>query len=205
MRVCIGAGGRFHIIDLARQMERLGHLTRLYTGEPGFRFEKLPHERVSTYPLGMMVARVLARLNWRSVYDLANGAAIESFDNWMAENLDPCDVLHTLSSYGTKAHRAAREKFGALTVCERSSSHIVYQDEILGEEFARWGQSYCPINRRIVQRELEEYDQAGLVVAPSTFAVRSFLEKGVPAAKVRLAPFGVELGAYHAAPRRDNV
>lgn len=34
MRVSIGSPGRFYTFDLARQMERLGHLAHMYTGYP---------------------------------------------------------------------------------------------------------------------------------------------------------------------------
>ena len=50
MRVSIGCGGRFHAFDLARQMNRLGRLERLYTGYPRWKVSGLPKEKVSTFP-----------------------------------------------------------------------------------------------------------------------------------------------------------
>jgi glycosyltransferase involved in cell wall biosynthesis len=205
MRVCIGAGGRFHILDLARQMERFGYLTRIYTGYPRSRVDGLPLERVSTHPFLTLVSHAVGRFGSRTVYDRANLAAIVDFDRWMATSLEPCDILHTLSSFGTETQKAAKSRHGAFLVCDRGSSHISFQDEILREESEIWKQPYHPIDPRIVERELEEYEAADRIVVPSGFAAQSFLDKGLPADKVREAALGVDLGLFHPAAKEDRV
>src|SRR5262249_41649357 len=50
VRVCIGSAGRFHMFDLARQMQRIGHLNCLYTGYPRWKVDGLPQEKVKTFP-----------------------------------------------------------------------------------------------------------------------------------------------------------
>ncbi|HUY27887.1 MAG TPA: hypothetical protein VMV27_10750 [Candidatus Binataceae bacterium] len=45
MKVVVASAGRLWAFDLARQMERLGHLTRLYTAYPRFKVDGLPAER----------------------------------------------------------------------------------------------------------------------------------------------------------------
>jgi starch synthase len=205
MKVCIGAGGRFHILDLAHQMERFGYLTQIYTGYPRTKVDGLPRERVSTHPFRTILAHLAGRLGSRSIYDRANLEAITDFDKWMAKSLQPCDVLHTLSSFGTEAQKAAKNKYGAFLVCDRGSSHISFQDEILREEFDIWKLPYHPVDSRIIERELEEYDTADRVVVPSRFAMESFLEKGVPAEKLRQAELGVDLRLFHPVPKQDQV
>jgi len=205
MRVCIGAGGRFHILDLARQMERLGCLTRIYTGYPRVKVDGLPMERVSSHPMRTIISHTVERLGSRSLYDRANLSAIIDFDRWMAKSLEPCDVLHTLSSFGTETQKAAKDRYGALLVCDRGSSHIAFQDEILREEYDIWKQPYHPIDPKIIARELEEYETADRIVVPSDFAMQSFLDKGLPSAKLRQASLGVDLRMFHPVPRRDQV
>ncbi len=205
MKVCVGSAGRFHAFDLARQMERLGHLTRLYTAYPRFKVDGLPAAKVSTFPWIMGPAALAGRFGLPGLRERLNFSIIETFDRWMAARLAPCDVFHCLSSFGLQSHRAARARHGALTVCDRGSAHIVFQNEILHEEYECCGIPYRAIDARIVERELAEYEFCDLISAPSSFTLRSFVEKGVPRDKLRLNPYGVDLSMFHPMPKCDSV
>lgn len=205
MKVCVASAGRFHAFDLARQMERLGHLTRLYTAYPAFKVDNLPRAKVSTYPWLMGATHVLGKLRLVGLRDRLNLATIESFDRWMADRVVPCEVFHCLSSFGMRSHRVAHDRFGALTVCDRGSSHIVYQNEILREEYARVAIPFRATEPRLIERELADYEFCDLISVPSGFALRSFVERGVPETKLRLNPYGVDLSMFHPMPKRDAV
>jgi glycosyltransferase involved in cell wall biosynthesis len=205
VKVCVGSAGRFHAFDLARQMERLGHLTHLYTAYPRFKVDGLPAAKVSTFPWIMGPAALAGRFGLPGLRERLNFQIIETFDRWMAERLAPCDVFHCLSSFGLQSHRAARERHGALTVCDRGSSHIEYQNEILRDEFARFGAHFPGIDPRIVDRELEEYALCDLISVPSSFARRTFVDKGVPDGKLRFNPYGVDLAMFHREPKSDRT
>lgn len=205
MKVAVASAGRFHAFDLARQMERLGHLGRLYTAYPRFKVDGLRAAKVSTFPWLMGPATLAGRVGFSGMRDRLNVAVIESFDRWMARRLEPCDVFHCLSSFGLVSHRAARARFGALTVCDRGSSHIRFQNEILREEYARLDLPFAGIDARIMERELAEYEFCDLISVPSTFAMRSFIEQSVPREKLRLNPYGVDLAMFHPTPKRDSV
>jgi alpha-maltose-1-phosphate synthase len=204
MKIIIGSAGPFHAFDLARQMDRLGHLERLYTAYPSWKIDGLPNEKVSTFPWLMAPAMLANRFGFNRVRDSLNFPMIETFDRWMADRLGPCDLFHCLSSYGLQSHRAARSRHGALTVCDRGSAHIEYQDEILRDEFARFGARFPGIDPRVVERELEEYAFCDLICVPSSFAMRTFVEKGVPPAKLRLNSYGVDLAMFHREPKIDR-
>jgi glycosyltransferase involved in cell wall biosynthesis len=205
MKVAVASVGRFHAFDLARQMERLGHLTRLYTAYPRFKVDGLPAAKVSTFPWIMGPATLAGRFGLPGLRERLNFSIIETFDRWMAERLAPCEVFHCLSSFGLESHRAARARHGALTVCDRGSSHIVFQNEILREEYARFDIPYRGTDVRILERELAEYEFCDLISVPSSFSLRSFVEKGVPRDKLRLNPYGVDLSMFHPMPKRDSV
>lgn len=205
MKVCISSAGPFHAYDLARQMERLGGLCRLYTAYPEWKVEHLPKEKVRTFPWLMVPAVACGRLRWQWLRGTLNWWVVDTFDRWVAANLEDCQVFHHLSACAGPAQRVARERFGALTVCDRGSSHIVYQDEILAEEYAHWGLPYQPIDRRFVERELQEYTEADRIVVPSTFAYRSFVEKGVSQEKLCKVPYGVNLSVFQRIPKQDET
>ncbi len=205
MKVCIGSAGRFHGFDLARQMQRLGYLARLYTGYPKWKVGGLPESKIASFP---WVIAPMMLLNQRGMHRLGarlNWAATELFDQWMARCLEPCNVFHFLSSFGLKTQREAKERYGAVTVCDRGSAHILHQDALYAEEFARWDVPYRPMDRRIVNRELREYEHADLILVPSRFVFRSFLERGTPEQKLAKVPYGVDLQLFRPVPKEDNV
>ncbi len=205
MKVCVGSPGRFHTFDLGRELERRGCLQSLYTGYPPWKVDGLPPERVRSSPWLIGTQGLLSRWGIRWFERPWNRLATESFDRWLARKLEPCDVFHCLSSFGVEAHKVAKERYEALTVCDRGSSHIAYQDEILAEEYARWGIGYKPIDRRLVERELQEYDFCDLIFVPSSFAYRSFIEKGVPGRKLVKIPYGVDLSLFRSLPKDDDI
>ena len=205
MKVCIGSAGRFHTFDLARQLERASWLSRLYTAYPRWKVDGLPRDKVRSFPWLMGPTMLLGRRGFHGVERHLNRLTVKSFDRWMANRLEPCDVFHCLSSFGLRSHRIAKERYGALTVCDRGSSHIGFQDEILAEEYLRWGIPYQPIDRALVDRELQEYNECDLIFVPSTFVYRSFVQKGVPEAKLRKISYGVDLRMFRPMLKSDDV
>jgi len=205
MIVHVSSVGRFHVFDLARQMMRLGHLGKLYTAYPKWKVDGLPPEKVATFPWFFVPKAFLGKLGLCRAERAFNPFVIETFDRWLAKHIEPCDVFHCLSGFGLQAHRAAKKRYGALTVCDRGSSHILYQEEILREEYERWGVHFRPFDRRIVERELQEYEECDLITVPSTFAFRSFVERGVPEGKLAKLAYGVDLQMFHPVPKEDNV
>src|SRR5215471_17110516 len=180
MRVCIGSAGRFHTFDLARQMQRLGHLGCLYTCYPRWKVDGLPKEKVSTFPWLMGPAMLLGRWGFHRVQRPLNRWISESFDHWMAKRIQPCDVMHCLSSFGLTTHRLAKQRYGALTVCDRGSSHIVYQDEILAEEYTSWGVPYQRIDACIIERELKNTMSVTTSLCHQVLLTAPFWEKVCP-------------------------
>lgn len=205
MNVCVGSPGRFHTFDLARQLERVGMLQRLYTGYPRWKVDGLSPERVSTFPWLTLAAHGAGRLGLQSVQRSLNWPLIKSFDSWLSNTLEPCDVFHCLSSFGVASHRGAKARHGALTVCDRGSSHIQFQNDILREEYLSLGMPYRPIDPRVIERELTEYDECDLIFVPSRFVQRSFIDRGVSEEKLRVVPYGVDLEMFRPVKKEDKV
>ena len=205
MKVCVASAGRFHGFDLARQMQRLSLLSRLYTGYPKWKVDGLPPDKVASFPWVIAPMMLLNQRGFQGLGGRLSWTAADLFDRWVARYVEPCDVFHFLSSYGMEAQREARRRHGALTICDRGSSHILSQDAILAEEFSRWGIPYRPMDRRIVQRELREYEEADLILVPSTFVYSSFTTNGVPAEKLLRVPYGVDIRLFRPVPKEDDV
>jgi glycosyltransferase involved in cell wall biosynthesis len=68
---------------------------------------------------------------------------------------------------------------------------------LLREEYALWGVPFAGIDPRTIAREEAEYASADCITVPSRFVLQSFVQQGVPAAKLRLLPYGVNLERFH--------
>ncbi len=205
MRVQVSSPTAFHVLDLARQMERLGSLSRFSTLLPPSMTAGVPASKVKRQPLLLAPAYVAAKLRPPFIKDALSRLTPRAFERWLPTTIAECDVFHALSGFGLQAHRIARTRFGAVTVCDRGSSHIVYQDDLLRDEHARWGVAYAGIDRRTIERELAEYEECDLISVPSTFVRRSFIERGVPAEKLGLLTYGVDLSMFRQVPKTDDV
>jgi len=184
-------------------MQRHECLARLYTAYPSFKVDRPLRSLVRTSPWLYSLQLLVQRLGWHRAAELLNWPTVESFDRWVAKQVEACDVLVHLSSFGLHTLRQAKQ-FGARIVCDRGSSHILYQDEIVADEYSCHGLQYRPIDSRIVEKELHEYAEADLVTVPSTFAYRSFVEKGVTAQKLRKLPYGVDVSLFRPLPKEDD-
>jgi glycosyltransferase involved in cell wall biosynthesis len=189
---------------LSREMARLGYLDTLYTNLPYTRLRELPANKYRSQPL-LAGPLVLGKLGFHRLASGINFQTILWFDRWVAAQLGPCDVFHCFSSFGLQALQVARTRFGALTVVERGSSHIRFQDEILKQEYARWDVPFAGIDARGIEREELEYATADHITVQSTFAERTFLERGTPQRKLIKLPLGVDLSLFRPAPKLDSV
>lgn len=205
MKVSVGCQGRFHLFDLARQMERLGHLCRLYTGYPRQKVTRLPPEKVTTFPWVIAPYMAMGALGFGSAMRRFNYLAQASFDWSTARRLGECDVYHCLSGSGILAHHVARQRYGALTVCDRGSTHILYQQQLLAEEYERHGMPFQKTDPRLIERELAEYAFCDLILVPTELTLRTFTQYGVPAHKLRKNTYGVESDTFHQIPKTDTV
>jgi glycosyltransferase involved in cell wall biosynthesis len=91
--------------------------------------------------------------------------------------------------------KRGRER-GAYVVLNRGSTHIVHQRRVLLDEYARWGiRGYLPTSRT-VERELQEYERADLIVVPSGQAAETFMPYGFGAQQVVVNVTGVDLERF---------
>lgn len=195
----------FWALDLARQMARLGHLGKFYTGLPASMTPGLPAGKVCRQPLLLGPVYAARKLHSHRLQKALAWPTTELFDVWLASQVATCDVFHCLSGIGLRAHRIAKSRYRALTVCDRGSSHISYQDDLLREEFKRWGIPYQGTDPRVIAKEQAEYEECDLISVPSEFVRRSFIERGIPSAKVTKIPYGVNLRQFHPVARQNKT
>ncbi|MBV8474440.1 MAG: glycosyltransferase [Hyphomicrobiales bacterium] len=208
MRITLATIGSFHIFPLARELERLGVLERVYSGFPWSRLrrEGVSRDKVRTFPFVrpfVMGLRLLPFDVPEVVADSIHEFSLVTLDHFVARSLPDGDVYVGHEGAGLVSGAEAQRR-GMLYVCDRGCTHMAWREELLQAEHDRLG---LPPRRRpnTYEREIEEYDRADLIVVPSEFARASFIEKGVSEDKLAVVPYGVDLQRFHPVGRPADV
>lgn len=194
VKVAIATGGRFHVLDLARELDALKQAVTFYSFLPVSRGERfgLPAQcQVSVLP-AMVPSLALQRLAPRRWRDAAARLSVRTLDRVVAKRLRSCDVLIAMSGLFLETLRRAKDRFGATVILERGNRHILSQDKILREMNGGRG----GVDPFTVERELAGYELVDYISVPSQHVVESFLAQGIPAAKLLVNPYGCDLAMF---------
>ena len=203
MRIAIVTTGRFHVLDLARELAALGHDVAFYSYVPRRRAEQfdLPrhcHRGLLPFVLPLVAASRKGPRAWRGYFDRL---LLQTVDGLVARLLEPCDVFIGMAGLCVKSAQVARKKYGAKILLERGSRHILSQKDILE---AILGMAKHAVPEFNLRRELWGYDFADVVSIPSRQVERSFLERGFPQDKLFRNPYGVDLTMFPPTPKPGN-
>ncbi|MGR3274563.1 glycosyltransferase family 4 protein [Acaryochloris marina NIES-2412] len=199
VQICIG---RFHHFHLARQLERANLLLSLYTGYPRFKLsdeEGIPQKKICTFPWIQTPYIVRGRIKldkWDWLNREWAWQAHQTLDLYVSQHIKEYTTLVALSGSGLISGLKA-QRLGGYYICDRGSSHIRYQDEILREEHIRWNIPYKGIDPRVIDKEEAEYETANYITVPSEFVRQSFIKQGVSPDKVRKISYGARLDRFH--------
>ena len=202
LNIAIATAGRFHLLDLARELHTLGHHVRFYSYVPRARARHfgLPDEcHVPLLPLVIpavawerIAPRLMPRMRERALYALLNRAVIM--------RLHPCDVFICMSGIYLEAARFATERYGAAIWLHRGSRHILSQDEILAAVPGAGRPSAFAI-----RRELEGYVLADRIVIQAAHVEESFRRDPAAHAKLFRNPTGTNLSMFPVRPDRPAI
>ncbi|SDD62243.1 Glycosyl transferases group 1 [Mucilaginibacter pineti] len=193
--------GRFHHFHLARQLEANRLLECIWTGYPkrklkdetGIDINKIHSFPWIQTPYMALSGLGLSKLPWlkKEISWLAH----ETLDKHVASTIKKPTIVVALSGSGLYAGKAAK-RIGGYHICDRGSSHIRFQNEILSEEYLRWGLKFPGIDARNIRKEEAEYEHADVITVPSEFVRRSFIEMGVPEEKIVKVVYGARLDRF---------
>lgn len=214
MKIIISSLGKFHAFQLASQIDKAGYLSRLLTCFyspknflfPEFRKDKevINLQKVTMNPFPLIIQRGLNRIPCiKKLYNWDYFSS-ELYDIWASKKLIKSDICVALSSSALYTIREAK-KLGVITIVERASSHIIFQKEILEEEYQKYGIKTKPVYEKSIEKELLEYKEADYISIPSTFVKDTFIKKGISENKLIHVSYGVSLENFKKVPKKDNV
>jgi glycosyltransferase involved in cell wall biosynthesis len=198
VRVAILTLGRFHVCDLARELDALGHEVAFYSLVPPWRTRRfgLPdrcNRWLGPYLAPFYAAAYAARGS--RVAPAFDAMLTTAFDHLASKLVNRCHVFIGMSGLSNFTSEAVRRKYGAKIFIERGSRHILSQREIL-EAIQRSPLAPLPVMGATVRRELADYEIADTIVVPAKHVMRSFIDRGVAERRLFCNPYGVSLEMF---------
>jgi alpha-maltose-1-phosphate synthase len=205
LKIGIASTGRFHVLDLARELNNLGHEITFYSYVPLFRARQFGLPRESHIAVLPFVFPLVAAARWlpRKMAAHAEKWLALAMDRLVAWKLKPCDVFICMSGVYVHAALEARRRYGALIYVERGSKHVLSQRAILDSLSNRGAPVVVSFPPYIVARELTMYEEADRIAVPADHVIRSFETHGVRRSKLFRNPYGVDVKRFaptHAPP-----
>lgn len=194
MKINIASTHRFHLLDLARELSRLGHDVAFYSYVPSKRCQKfgLPKEcSRSMLPLALpffVLQKVFGNKPWITKYRNI------LLDNYLSYFMRPCDLYIGLGTAYLKSFKMAKKRFNAITILEWGSKHVDEQQRILKEIGAPTNIEYFN------QRSREDYEVVDYISIATQHVLESFLKHGFKREKFLVNPYGVDLSMFSYIP-----
>jgi glycosyltransferase involved in cell wall biosynthesis len=191
--VSISISTKIYAFHLAEQLAKNNRLDNLFTS---FAYskntivrrlvkridkEEIPVDKIHTiiflaFPMRLFPGKVHIWNDW--------------FDRWVSWRLNKTKSEVFIGWSGMSLHSIRRaKKKGMFTILERSSSHILFQNKILQEEYKKFGIDFS-IHPSVIKKELLEYQEADMISIPSDFVRDSFIAQGFDKNKLMVNPFG---------------
>jgi starch synthase len=201
----LNSAGKFHHFELGKVLLKKNQLSKIISGYPWFKLKKegIPKRFVEANGLMRVLREPLIKLkSFKQIDHFLNIYAQKKIDKITSKIIDKddeIDVLIAQSKCGLESGKNIKSK-GKLYVCDRLSTHIDFQNNILQEEYKELNLEYTPIKSWYLDRERKEYEAADMILVPSNFNKSTFGDNLKD--KVKVLEFGVNNKNFF---RNENI
>lgn len=183
--------GTFHYFNLAKALNKKKKLFKIVSGFPYFKLKrfKLNKSLIQSTGFYQSLNFILRKIGFNqnsNILNIVNWQSSLVVDKNSSRFVNDADIFLSLSGGGLKTGKKFIEQ-NKIYICERASSHILYALKILRKEYAKYG-IHFDIQKRFVDREIEEYKTATFVLVPSKFVQKTFENEGFFNTKVLSYP-----------------
>lgn len=194
MKINIAATHRFHLLNLAVELQRQGHDVRFYSYVPKKRCQQFgldPSSCVSVLWLALpfIVLSKIGRKNykWQMLLSRLKNLIL---DHCLWPIMRRCDVFIPLGSVYPYSLGKVKEKWKAITILEWGSKHII-------EQLASFGRTDIYPKSQL-ESDLYQYEVADYISIPALHVKNSFIKHGIAEKKLLVNPYGVNLSEFPA-------
>lgn len=222
MKISISTtGGTFRLIELASELNKMDYLDSLFIP---FYSKKYPYltrlfgkhndvlsidgNKVKTNLTFLFISKIRSYRRFRN-RNSRSFLLSEMYDKWVARKLsqeqyntsniimaESIIALHTLTE---------AKKLGLITILDTTNSHISNQTEILEDEYNRLGINYTFNPPHIIEKGVQEYNEADYIVVRSSYVKKTFLERHIPQEKLFIVPSGINLDNFSQITKEDKI
>jgi len=186
-------GGWIH--RAAAELMQLGHQAHLYSPErnstnlPAANFHRCLSFAVACRPFWHVGKGRYGEQGYHLMFPI--------WTSWFKRQSHPkCDLVHAVMGSAVEPFDVA-DKMGAMRVLDASNSHPTTFYGYWQRELDLWNPSArVSVPRRVFARANQEIQRADVVLCASTYVRDSMLQNGVPASKLAVNPFGVDLRVF---------
>ena len=196
MKISISLFGRFHGFYMASAFSKKNHLNKIITSYPKFMVKpKLPRNKIISIFYLEIFSRFLRILNKYNIINIDVNNLVSKFFSKAASKkikLDN-DIVISWSSKSLEIFEKLKNT-NTIKVLERGSTHVLFQRDILKEEYKILGlkQPNFLNNSKIINKQLEEYKLADYISVPSEFVKKTFVQNGVEQNKIIVINYGID-------------
>jgi starch synthase len=191
MKINIAASHRFHLLDLARELEKHGHEVRFYSYVPTRRAIKFGLKKKNSKSLFFLMLPFLALVKISKRTDWSLKLNYFVLDNYLSWFMPKCDIFIGLGTVYKNSFITAKEKYNAMTILEWGSKHIYAQEEAITNNSGANKQADF-----FIERSIKGYNISDFISIPSSHVKQSFLKYGIKENKLMLNPYGVDLKMF---------
>lgn len=191
--VIISCATKFHNFELAEQLNNNHLLSKSYTlfyskKDTYLNFlnkridnEIIPVNKIATFPFKMPFY----------FYKKDEYLRAEYFDSLVSKKIKRDTNYKIFIGWSSMSLNSIKQakKDSKIVILERGSSHIEFQNEILKNEYSLYDKKFS-IDKRIIEKELEEYKLADYISIPSQFVKDTFVSNGVDVNKLVVNNYG---------------
>lgn len=188
-KIVIATTMRFHLVDLARELDKLGENVFLFSIVPRKRLMEfgLRKDIIHSmfFPLFLFIA--LDRIFSHSFF--VHRLYFQVVDLYVSFFVRKADLFIGLGTAYNRCFKVAKKR-GIQTIMEWGSKHIDVQQEILKKINA-------PINKEYYNKRSKEiYEIADYIAIPSKHVSESFIKKNISKNKLLINAYGVDLNNF---------
>ncbi len=176
MKIALSSGGRFHSIEIAKQLNRLKVDFTLYSGTtiP----KEIPRDKVHSYRGIPLISFALRQVAFserarRKITSLSD----DLFDKTVASRISTdVDIFHGFSVYSLYTMRELKKKSVAKIVIDRGSAPVQEYNTIVEAEYNRLGKHYYWPDQTSIKKQDNEYSEADFILSPSSYVTDSLIK-----------------------------
>ncbi len=202
MKITIALYGKFHAFYMAKAFERKKMLNKIITSYPKFLIKpKLKDNKVVSlffYEITIRLINIVSKLLKLEIN--TNKLIINHYGLILSKHITGNEEI--LVGWSSKSLECFKkiEKTKTVKILERGSSHVLFQRNILREEYKLLGlktPNFLKKDKEIIKKQLDEYVKADFISVPSIFVRNTFINYGIPKNKILLINYGIDQKEFH--------